>query len=350
MTATSPAAASQERTAPHADVSTAQAAALAAEHYGIVATAHRLAGEKDSNFRLTNANGEEFLLKIVHPGEDSGLTSMHTSALLHVAERDPTFPVQRVVRTLAGKPEFRLRIARGDERTVRTVTFAKGVMQRDAVHTPAQRFNIGQMLARLQLALADFSHPSDTHPITWDLKNAGGLRSLISESIRIEDALPLYQWIDIFERDVVPMIARLSAQVVHNDLSSDNIVVDPADTDQVAGIIDFGDMVRTLAMFDLAVGAAYQLTEATDPLAAAQEFIRGFHAVKPISEVEASVLFKTIMTRMVMRIAITEWRAVKFPENRKYILRNTPQVWHQFGILSGMPEGETTSKLIEMLR
>ncbi|ANN62244.1 phosphotransferase (plasmid) [Mesorhizobium loti NZP2037] len=340
----------QERATQYAVVSAERAVAIAAENYGIIPTAHRLEGEKDSNFRLTAANGEQFLLKIVHPDEDQGLTSMHTSALLRVAEKDPTFPVQRIVPTLAGRPEFRLSIAQGDERTVRMVTFAKGIMQRDAAHTAAQRFNVGQMLARLQLALADFSHPSDTHPIAWDLKNAAGLRNLISQSISKEAARPLFQWIDIFEQDVIPLISRLPAQVVHNDLSSDNIVVDPTDTDRVAGIIDFGDMVRTVAMFDLAVGAAYQLTEANDPLAAAGDFIRGFHLVKPISKTEGSVLFKTIMARMVMRIAITEWRAVKFPENRKYILRNTPQVWRQFRVLSGMPEGETTSKFTEMLR
>lgn len=351
MNATSPAIADSQPADPrYVAVSEDQAVALATEHYGLTVAAQRLSGEKDCNFRLAAAGGEQFLLKVIHPGEDPGLTSMHTHALLHVAERDPFFPVQRVVPTLDGKMELRVSLGRGDIRTVRLVTFTKGVVQRNSTQTTLQRFNVGKMLARLQLALADFTHPSDGHPIAWDLKNAAGLRRLISESIATADAGELFRWIEIFENDVIPRVPRLPSQVVHNDLNSDNIVVDPADPARVVGIIDFGDMVRTVSMFDVAVGAAYQLTEAEDPLSAAGDFIRGFHSVKPLSELEVALLFKTIMTRMVMRIAITEWRAGRFPENREYILRNTPQVWRQFRILAGMPDREATSKITETLR
>jgi hydroxylysine kinase len=33
------------------------------------------------------------------------------------------------------------------------------------------------------------------------------------------------------------------------------------------------------------------------------------------------------MTRMVLTVAITGWRAARYPENASYILRNNPQAW-----------------------
>ncbi len=42
----------------------------------------------------------------------------------------------------------------------------------------------------------------------------------------------------------MPQLAGLRHQVIHNDLNLHNVLVDPKDGARVAGVIDFGDMVR----------------------------------------------------------------------------------------------------------
>lgn len=53
-----------------------------------------------------------------------------------------------------------------------------------------------------------------------------------------------------------PVSASLPQQVIQNDANDHNIVVD-ATGDKVAGIIDFGDMVRTSRVNELAICIAY---------------------------------------------------------------------------------------------
>ena len=38
--------------------------------------------------------------------------------------------------------------------------------------------------------------------------------------------------------------------------------------------------------------------------------------------------------RITIRIVITEWRSLRFPNNREYIMRNTPGAWR---LLKAMP-------------
>ncbi|MFQ6186259.1 phosphotransferase [Sinorhizobium meliloti] len=326
-----------------------EAAEIAQQHYGLMVLAQRLSGEKDSNFRLSTQNGDEYLLKIVNPGEDPAVTNMHTMALRHVEARDPGMPVQRVVPDRHGRLDFEIDYGPGDRRTVRLVSFTKGELQRKTVQTPQQRRNIGGSLARLQEALEDFRHPAEDHFSTWDLKNTLSLKPMIGEIKDASRAAELLDWVDRFGSEVVPKIPGLRSQVVHNDLNSDNVVVDPYETDRVVGIIDFGDMVRTPVIFDAAVAAAYQLTDANDPMAAACDFLAGFHSRRALLAEEVELLFTTIVARTVMRIAITEWRAVRFPENRTYILRNTPQAWLQFHRLAGIPHSRAADMLARAL-
>ncbi len=326
-----------------------EAVEIARRFYGLPASAHRLSGEKDSNFRLDAAGGAQYLLKAVNPGEDAAVINMHTCALRHVALRDPEMPVQRIVPTLQGEPEFRLDRGRADQRTVRLVTYVRGALQRKSRQTPAQRRNAGVMLGRLQDALADFRHPAEDHFSMWDMKNAPSLKAMLADLEAGEKRAELAAWLDRFADEVLSDLGDLRSQVVHNDLNSDNIVVDPDNTDEIVGVIDFGDMVRTPVLFDVAVAAAYQATDADDPLQAAIDFIRGFHSRRPLLGQEIGLLFTAIVARMVMRIAITEWRAVRFPENRAYILRNTPQAWLQFHRLAAVPPADATDAIARAL-
>ena len=45
----------------------------------------------------------------------------------------------------------------------------------------------------------------------------------------------------------------------------------------------------------------------------------------PLQAAELDILFDLIATRMVLTVAITGWRAARYPENAAYILRNNQQ-------------------------
>jgi len=51
-------------------VTEAEAVRLAREVYGLEATARALPGEYDDNFHLTRADGQAFVLKVMHPARE----------------------------------------------------------------------------------------------------------------------------------------------------------------------------------------------------------------------------------------------------------------------------------------
>ena len=50
------------------------------------------------------------------------------------------------------------------------------------------------------------------------------------------------------------------------------------------------------------------------------------------------------------RIVISEWRAERFPDNRGYVLRNTPRAWEHLHRLLSIPAGQTAARIQEATR
>lgn len=327
-----------------------QAEHIARTKYGFDGKAEWLWGEKDSNYRLTRDDGTRYLLKVLNPAEPPSMTNMHSQALLHVEAADPGIPIQRIIRTLEGEADFRMTDDDGGTRGVRMVTFAPGVAQKSQPQSTIQRYRIGVLLGRMQKALEGFSHPGVDHRITWDLKHAAGIRDLICAFEDAGQRARLERGMDDFDRLIAPRMAALPAQVIHNDFNMENILVNEDDPDIISGIIDFGDMVRAPLLFDVAVGAAYQMGEAEDPVEAICDFLRGYRTEKTLSEEEIALLYPAIVTRMLMRLAIPEWRSKLFPEHRKLYTRNSPTVWAQFARLDAMSRDTTIARLTAACR
>ncbi len=331
-------------------VSPGEAEAIAREKYGLEGRAEWLWGEKDSNYRLALADGGEYLLKILNPAESRAVTSMHSQALLHVEARDPEIPVQRIIRTKEGEADFRMTDRAGQERSVRMVTFVPGTAQKSVAHSPAQRRAVGVWLARMQAALADFDHEAAHHRITWDMKHAASLRAILPAFGEQPIRARLERAMDDFDKRIIPVMDSLPAQIIHNDFNMENILIDPADPDRISGIIDFGDMVHAPLLFDVAVGAAYQMGEEEDPLAAICDFLEGYASLKSLSAMELELLYPATVMRLVMRMAIPEWRCGLFPEQRPFLTRNTPTVERQLARLDCFSAAEATRRFIAVFR
>ena len=128
---------------------------------------------------------------------------------------------------------------------------------------------------------------------------------------------------DRFDADIAPALPGLRWQVVHGDLNPHNILADPAGPDRVTGILDFGDMVRTPLVCDLAIAASYRIDPA-HPLDSLSDFAAAWHATDPLTGAERALLPDLVAARMVTTVAITARRAARYPANAAYILRNVP--------------------------
>jgi len=297
--------------------STAQAEGIARRAFEIRASAHPLASERDQNFRLRAEDGSEWVLKIANPAEDPAILDMQTRALLHIARLDPELPVPRVRATPEGALLHEVDAYDGRRSIARVLSFLPGQLLDDAAPHPALARDVGAMAARLARALRGFSHPASRHVLLWDLTQAPRLRSRTQHIERGERRRVVEEVLDHFAADVLPRLQQQRAQVIHNDVSRMNTLVDGH---LVNGVIDFGDMIHAPLVCDLAVPISELLVGHPEPIATAAEITAGYHAVTPLEDEELRLIFDLAATRCAMSVAVAHWRVRDHPENTAYII------------------------------
>src|SRR5260370_4290525 len=80
----------------------AQAVRLAGELYGLETTGRALPSEYDDHFHLTSADGQAFVLKVMHPAREHSFLDFQCHALRHLAERAPQLAVPPVIASCLG--------------------------------------------------------------------------------------------------------------------------------------------------------------------------------------------------------------------------------------------------------
>ena len=322
--------------APPPVFTAAEAEELARTYFGLEGTASPLTSERDANFRIRHEQGSH-VLKIANPAEAPLVTNLQTMALLHIERVDPGMPVQRVLPSVNGRHEEILRGADGRPMVLRLFSYLEGEPLSAVQRSPAQRRAIGAALARLGIALRDLTHPAADHELVWDIKHAGRLRQYLPYIEGDERRALVERVLTAFDTHVQPVMPSLRWQFVHADLNPSNVLVKKDRPDEVAGVLDFGDMVHTPLINDLAVAASYQLGLDGNPLAEAGDFIRAYHETNPLTPVELDLLYDLIAARMATTACITSWRAARYPENRDYILRNAPRAWAGLKAFADLP-------------
>jgi len=325
-----------------------EAEAIALEKYGLEGRAEWLWGEKDSNYQLTLADGTHYLLKILNPGESPAVTRFHSQALLEVEQQDAGIPLQRVIRNLDGEADFRITDSAGQERSVRVVTFVPGSAQTDSEHSSTQRYNAGRMLARLQLALQGFKYDSLLPPIIWDMQHSATMREFLPLVDDLTMRTRLESAIDTFESDIVPVMGDLPTQVIHNDFNPNNILIDETSPEDICGIIDFGDMVKAPALFDLAVAVSYQIGTDENWLDEACDCLKGYASLKQLTPMEIDLLYPAIIMRIVMRYTIAAWRSSIFPDQREHLTRYWPTLRTQLELIEAVGRENATARFAEI--
>jgi Ser/Thr protein kinase RdoA (MazF antagonist) len=298
-----------------------RAVSLARECYGLEARVARLTGERDENFRLSAADGRDYVLKVAHPAENPAVTDLTTAALLHLESEDPALPCPRVVRERSGHSHVRFIDDQGIERTARLLTYLPGHPLGCTTRSQRLRAECGRLGGRLICALRSFRHPAAHRAIIWDVRQAAHLAGLLGEV----SGFPCRQEaLAVLER-IVPRIdsqlPQLPQQVVHNDLNPKNILV--AETGAVTGIIDFGDMTYTAVIADVAVTAAEHIPEdcsagSGEAAASVLEVANAYHESVPLSHQELALLGTLVAARLVANLVVHEWHVHHNPAGEHY--------------------------------
>ena len=301
------------------ELSAAHAAELLREHYGLEGILKLQYSERDQNFLVRAHSGAEHVLKIANSAEVAAITDFQIAALLHLEKSHPAVPVPRVIRTLDGNTSIRIAAQDGRRHTLRVLSWLPGVLIPFENLGADAAEKMGAALASLGNALRGFEHAASDYPLLWDIKQARKLLTLLDHVADTALRHVLRHHLEVFVTEIEPRLPDLRCQVIHNDLNPGNVLFNSTNTSEVAGIIDFGDMIRSPLVVDVAVASAYLCDSNDGPFANVFEFVRGYHKVTPLMADEFELLPYMIAIRSVASLSISHWHASMYPENRDYI-------------------------------
>jgi Ser/Thr protein kinase RdoA (MazF antagonist) len=285
-----------------------EALAIGETRFGILAdVAERLDTERDDSFRLTTPHGDR-VLKVAHPADHPAAIERQLRAAEHVAEVDPAVPVQRILRT----PDGRRCLQLADGRVARMLEWIPGDLLLNVPAGARELTALGHAFGRVTRALTSFEDGWVDAPNAWDLQAVPRLATLAHAfpDDAVSEALSRYN------HRVVPRAGDLPVQVIHNDFNPGNVLVHAAARDFVVGILDFGDVMRSFRVADLAIALSYQLYPLGHDWSELAPMIAAFEAEVPLTSTEKSLLTTLTAARFAQRILINSWAAER--ENDTY--------------------------------
>ncbi len=285
---------------------------VAREVYGIDGMLRRLRGERSHNTLITCADGRRFVLKIASAAESAATIEFHADALVHLERVAPDLPIARMHRSVDGVLVPRVGLG-NDVHAVRLVSFLPGVTFRDdQTLSDASLRAIGSLLGRIAAALADFDDPAADDFMPWDIANG----------LVVDDAL----WTGLGERsrgiaalgrdrlhEAMAAMATLPRQIIHNDGHAGNLLRADETSEVVTGVIDFGDLVRTVTAADIGVSGANLVPHQDDPVGALAALTVGFNRHRKLSDAEIDAIPDLVLARLTLSTLLVEYQMTNAP-------------------------------------
>lgn len=313
-----------------------QVADLVRRHYGLEGRLDPLDSERDQNFRLTEADGTAWVVKIANAAEAAVTLDFQRALLAHLAARAPDLPVPRLRPGLNGAALIPV-----EGHFMRVVSHLPGEKFAGSRRTPELLASLGTMLGRLDAALLSFGHPGAHYDLDWDLRHAGRSRARLHHIADPADRALLERFLDRWDGRVAAALKSCRAGVIHNDANDHNLLVGGG---VLTGIIDFGDALHGPLVAELAIACAYAVLGEADPLAAAGRVAAAYHRELPLTDDEIGILFDLIAMRLVTSVTISASRRGR-QDDTGYLTVSEADGWAMLRRLGAIDPGIATAVL-----
>jgi 4-aminobutyrate aminotransferase-like enzyme/Ser/Thr protein kinase RdoA (MazF antagonist) len=276
--------------------------------FGLEGAVTPLDGERDRSFAVRCPDGKRYVLKITHPADldavalqDQALQTLQAAGVDRVPQ--VVTPLQQAPR-LSGCP-------------ARVLTWIDGRKLAEVRPKSNALFGeLGGLLARIDAALAGLRHPAESRPLRWDLATADTvllpLLHLVEDPALRSAAEGAVHAVFADDRRT-----QLPQTLVQNDANDHNVFVAPqrGGPSRLAGLIDFGDMIRTWRVAEPAIAAAYCTFDAPDPLEAVVWVLSGYHAELPLTEAEVGLLWPLTRLRLATSVVLACAQSLERPDD-----------------------------------
>ena len=305
-----------------------------------------LPGELDQNLLLTTDGGEQYIVKILGDTSAASRQAMQNAAMSHLTARG--FPVPQSQTSLAGEDIVTISDDSDQACLLRMLSYLPGHFYADvpaAAHGPDLWRSLGGLLGKLDQALAEFSHAIPQELQRWDL--AYGYVKCRSEQHLLDEhqAALVEYFLEAYRLHALPSVAEFPRSFIHNDANDHNILVDDREAPSaVTGLIDFGDLVYTHTVNEIAIAAAYAMLNQEDPIATLVHMVESYHRERTLNEAEINALFLLVTLRLCTTVCNAAVELELRPDNEYLQVSATP-AWALLEVLRKLSPFAISSKL-----
>ncbi|WP_329003039.1 aminotransferase [Kribbella sp. NBC_00709] len=323
---------------PSPRISPAEAARFVRDRYGVDGTATELGSQQDANFLIETPAGLRFVLKVSNPAFTVADLAAQDAAAAHIAQCEPDLHVPV---GLPGGDGTSVQTVEVDGRpaAARLVTYVDGdVLSANGYLAPSVVGALGELAGRTSRALASFDGSVPTRELQWDLQHAEEVVERLAEYVSVPGGAEAARAAAAAAGRALDAVRdRLPVQVIHGDLTDDNVVAVPgADgRSEPIGVIDFGDLMQSWAIAEAAVTCSSVLQYANGP-AAILPAIRAYDRIRPISDDELQALWPLVVLRAASLMVSGHHQAAIDPGN-KYAAGNLTREWCIFEQATSVP-------------
>lgn len=324
------------------------AQAIAKDLFGINALAQLLPGERDQNFKLAASDNTAYVLKIAHPDETRARLEFENLALETCTRTTGLDIFPRVIQARAGQSVANVWDENGAPFLARLLTWRPGAVLAQAPNSGAALwYDFGLTLGKMDVALASLEHPAMVRFMQWDAAHAP---LVIQQNLELVAEEPsralLLKFLERFQEHAAPHLPALRRSVIYNDANDYNILVDD---ERISGIVDFGDMLYSYTLNDVAIACAYAMLDKADPFAVAREIGRGYQDAFPLTADERAVLSEFILLRLALSVSICAKQKTQEPDNPYIVISEAP-AWKLLTRLMECAPDELSARIFERAR
>ncbi len=292
--------------------------AFVERHYGLAGSLQPLPSERDQNLRLDAGPAGTFVVKIASRQESVDVLEFQHTVLVRLSRLWSEGQTPRPVESSAGDRVCTIHHTDGYEYRLRVLTYLEGRPLSSIVTKSGPLLDgLGYALGDLDRCLADVRHAAMRRELRWDLRRGDWI---VAHTHRIPGARRrgiLERLLLQHRARIAPLDPELPVSVIHNDANDENVLLTPNPDGgwRLAGLLDFGDMLWSHTVNELAIAGAYAIFGAGDPLAAASALVAGYHRARPLSDAELRAVFPLIGLRLCVSVTMSAIAADEDPEN-----------------------------------
>jgi 4-aminobutyrate aminotransferase-like enzyme/Ser/Thr protein kinase RdoA (MazF antagonist) len=272
------------------------------EQFQIKANVSQLAGYQDQNYLATCSSGKKYILKITTENDDLEFIRSQNRILYGLSKQPLGILLPCPISNIKGVFISELSIGESTF-SARLFPFIAGEFLGESKPDIHFFFELGKAFGQMDAAMSgmeDAVLKCRTHE--WDLSRVLEVMDDINLIKNPADRRLVHFYLMKYREEVLPVFHKLQKMLIHGDGNDWNILVGRGS--EVAGIIDFGDMVWGPRINEVAIVLAYALMGREDFIEVYHELINGYREIIELEEIELSLLYYLVAARWCQTIVM----------------------------------------------